>query len=271
MPELPEVETTRRGLEPVLKGARVERVVVREPRLRWPVSPALAKGLKGATVDSVARRGKYLLLHTARGTAIVHLGMSGSLRIVDRAQPPFAHDHVDLELANGKAIRFTDPRRFGSWSWTVDDPADHELLRHLGPEPLGDAFDGDYLHARSHGRRASVKTFVMDGRIVVGVGNIYASEALWAAGIHPRRAAGRISHARYEVLATAIRSVLASAITQGGTTLRDYSQSDGTPGYFAVKLKVYEREGLPCKRCGTAIKSEVIGQRSSYYCPNCQR
>ncbi|MEX0899304.1 MAG: bifunctional DNA-formamidopyrimidine glycosylase/DNA-(apurinic or apyrimidinic site) lyase [Gammaproteobacteria bacterium] len=271
MPELPEVETTRRGIEPVLMGARVERVVVREPRLRWRVSPALARGLGGATIKSVSRRGKYLLLETARGTAIVHLGMSGSLRIVARSQPPFAHDHIDLELASGHSIRFTDPRRFGSWTWTTDDPADHELLRHLGPEPLGDGFDGDYIHSRSLGRKASVKTFVMDGRIVVGVGNIYASESLWAAGIHPRRAAGRISLARYRVLAAAIRSVLASAITQGGTTLRDYAQSDGTPGYFAVKLKVYERAGLPCKRCGAALKSEVIGQRASYFCPVCQR
>ena len=270
MPELPEVETTRRGIAPLLVGKTVQRVVVRERRLRWPVSPALSRGLADATVRGVRRRGKYLLIDTARGTAIVHLGMSGSLRIVDADQPPFAHDHLDLVLAGGKAIRFTDPRRFGSWSWTTRDPAEHPLLAHLGPEPLDDAFDGAHLHARSRGRKSAVKNFIMDGRIVVGVGNIYASEALWAARIHPRRAAGRIARSRYDALADAIKTVLARAIEQGGTTLRDYAQSDGNPGYFAVKLNVYERAGKPCKRCGTPIRSEVIGQRSSYFCPTCQ-
>ena len=271
MPELPEVETTRRGIEPLLVGATVQRVVVRERRLRWPVSPALARGLTGVAVRAVRRRGKYLLIENARGTAIVHLGMSGSLRIVDADQPPFAHDHIDLVLAGGKAIRFTDPRRFGSWSWTTRDPAAHPLLAHLGPEPLTDALDGTYLHARSRGRMTAVKIFIMDGRIVVGVGNIYASEALWSARIHPRRAAGRIARPRYDALADSIKAVLARAIEQGGTTLRDYAQSDGNPGYFAVKLNVYDRDGKPCKRCGTPIKSEVIGQRASYYCPVCQR
>ena len=270
MPELPEVETTRRGIEPVLAGHRVERVIVRERRLRWPVSSSLPKGLTGATVERIERRGKYLLLRTDEGTALVHLGMSGSLRIVPRDQPPFAHDHIDLVIARGPVIRFTDPRRFGSWTWTSRDPHEHELLKHLGPEPLTDAFDGAHLHARSRGRKTAVKNFIMDGRIVVGVGNIYASEALWAARIHPKRAAGRVSRERYDALADAIKRVLASAIEQGGTTLRDYAQSDGNPGYFAVKLRVYEREGKPCPRCKTPIKAAVIGQRSTYWCPTCQ-
>lgn len=271
MPELPEVETTRRGIAPHLTGLRVARVVVRDRRLRWPVQPSLVRGLTGATITAVERRAKYLLLRTAGGTAVVHLGMSGSLRVVPSDQPPFAHDHVDVELASGNALRFTDPRRFGCWLWTTRNPLAHPLLRDLGPEPLGDAFNGAYLFARSRGRKAPVKSFVMDGRVVVGVGNIYASESLWRAGIHPARAVGRIALPRYDALAGAIKEVLEYAIGEGGTTLRDYAQSDGSPGYFALKLNVYDREGAPCRRCKTPIRMQVIGQRSSYYCASCQR
>lgn len=271
MPELPEVETTRRGIAPLLLGRRVARVVVRDRRLRWPVSPALTRGLEGAAVTAVERRGKYLLFRTARGTAIVHLGMSGSLRVVPTGTPPFAHDHLDLELAGGTTLRYTDPRRFGCFIWTTRDPFRHALLEDLGPEPLEPGFDGAHLAMRSRGRRVAVKAFIMDAHTVVGVGNIYASEALWAAGVHPSRAAGRVSAARYDALADSIKAVLSRAIAAGGTTLRDYAQSDGNPGYFAVELRVYERDGKPCPRCDTPIRAVVIGQRSSYYCPVCQR
>lgn len=271
MPELPEVETTRRGIEPHLLGRQVTDVIVREPRLRWPVPGALATSLRGSRIESVERRAKYLLLGNGAGSVIVHLGMSGSLRVLPQGIPPFAHDHLDVLLDDGRMLRYTDPRRFGCWLWTGDDPAGHPLLAHIGPEPLDDGFDGTYLHAKSRGRKAAVKNFIMDGRVVAGVGNIYASEALFDAGIHPLRAAGRVSRERYARLAGAIKAVLAAAIRAGGTTLRDYIQGDGTPGYFAVKLNVYERDGEPCRRCHTPIRVRVIGQRSSYYCPACQR
>lgn len=271
MPELPEVETTRRGIAPHLIGHMVERVIVREPRLRWPVTAALVRGLTGNTIEAIERRAKYLLLKSSRGTAIVHLGMSGSLRVLPGDFPPFAHDHLDLTLDDGRILRYTDPRRFGCWLWTARDPHRHPLLARLGPEPLGERFDGEYLFDKSRKRRAAVKNFIMDSRVVAGVGNIYASEALFGAGIHPLRAAGRISRRRYDALAAATRAVLARAIREGGTTLRDYTQSDGNPGYFALKLDVYERDGEPCRRCRTAIRTLVIGQRASYYCPICQR
>lgn len=271
MPELPEVETTRRGIEPHLVGERIREVIVRDRRLRWPVPRSLAAGLAGAVVERVERRAKYLLLRTTRGTAIVHLGMSGSLRLVPSRQPPFAHDHVDLLLAGGKSLRYTDPRKFGCWLWTAREPLRHPLLRDLGPEPQSGAFDGDYLYQRSRGRKAAVKSFIMDQRIVVGVGNIYASESLYRAGIHPARAAGRVSLSRYEALVASIKAVLARSIKAGGTTLRDYSNSDGEPGYFAVELDVYQRDGEPCRRCKAPLRTLVIGQRSSYYCVTCQR
>lgn len=271
MPELPEVETTRRGIAPHLVGERIREVVIRERRLRWPVSRALAAALAGERVDSVERRAKYLLLRTTTGTAIVHLGMSGSLCMVPASQPPFAHDHLDLVLDGGRTLRYTDPRRFGCWLWTARDPLRHALLRDLGPEPLSGGFDGDHLYARAAGRKAAVKNFIMDQRIVVGVGNIYASEALHRAGIHPARAAGRVSLARYRSLAESIKAVLERSIRAGGTTLRDYAQSDGSPGYFAVELDVYARDGEPCRRCRAPLRVSVIGQRSSYYCAACQR
>ena len=218
----------------------------------------------------VGRRGKYLLLHTERGTLLVHLGMSGSLRVLPATSAARAHDHVDLVLGGGRAIRFNDPRRFGSLHF-VHGPLDtHPLLAALGPEPLGDEFDAAYLHARSRRRRIAVKQFIMDSHVVVGVGNIYASEALYRAGVRPGRAAGRLSRAEIERLVASIRAVLRAAIRQGGTTLRDYVNTDGLPGYFRQKLNVYEREGEPCPRCASPIRSRVQGGRATYWCPTCQ-
>lgn len=271
MPELPEVETTRRGIEPQLRGHIVTRMCVRESRLRWPVPRSLVKELPGQRIESVRRRAKYLLLDTAAGSALLHLGMSGSLRMVFADTPPGAHDHIDLILDTGRSLRFTDPRRFGSLLWTREDPLAHPLLASLGPEPLERAFDGSYLHQRARGRRVAVKPFLMDSRIVVGVGNIYASEALFRACIHPKRAAGRISRSRMERLAGAVKDVLCDALRAGGTTLRDYSDSEGSPGHFAQDLRVYGRESLPCPNCREPIRAITLGQRSTYYCPRCQR
>ena len=272
MPELPEVETTRRGIEPHVRGRRVAAVRVRERRMRQPVTPGLEGELAGQTVERVERRGKYLLLYTAAGTLILHLGMSGSMRLLQGGEvPPGPHDHLDIVFEGGTVLRLRDPRRFGLALWTREDPLRHALLGSLGPEPLGAGFDGAYLHTLSRGRRTAVKTFIMDGRVVVGVGNIYASEALHCAGIHPLRAAGRISAERYERLAACIRKVLRAAIRQGGTTLRDFSDGDGRPGYFAQRLAVYGREGLPCPTCGAAIRCLRQAQRSTYFCPACQR
>ncbi|QKT04197.1 bifunctional DNA-formamidopyrimidine glycosylase/DNA-(apurinic or apyrimidinic site) lyase [Ectothiorhodospiraceae bacterium 2226] len=271
MPELPEVETTARGIRPLLTGRRVAALVVRNPRLRWPVPADLARTLPGQRVTGVARRAKYLLLRLEHGTLILHLGMSGSLRVIPADTPPGTHDHVDLVLDDGQALRLRDPRRFGCVLWTAEADAAHPLLRDLGPEPLSEGFAGDYLWGRARGRRVEIKPFLMDSRIVVGVGNIYANEALFIAGIHPLRAAGRISRARYRVLAEAIRAVLEAAIVQGGTTLRDFAASDGKPGYFQLALKVYGRPHLPCPRCATPIRHIQQGQRSTFYCPSCQR
>jgi formamidopyrimidine-DNA glycosylase len=270
MPELPEVETSRRGIEPYLVGQRIESIEIRERRLRWPVAPELDAEFPGSTVTAVRRRAKYLLLETGRGTAIIHLGMSGSVYIVDQGTPAGVHEHFDLNLGSGKALRYRDPRRFGSLHW-AGDPAAHWLLRDLGPEPLGPDFGGEYLWTRSRKRKLAVKPFIMTAQIVVGVGNIYASEALFIAGIHPRRAAGRISLARYEKLADAIRHVLRKAIDAGGTTLRDFYGGDGEAGYFRHELTVYDRADEPCERCGETIRSIVLGQRATYYCKRCQR
>jgi formamidopyrimidine-DNA glycosylase len=271
MPELPEVETTRRGIAPHVVHHRITRVVVRHQQLRWPVPAALVKEAKDQRIEACERRGKYLLLRTAKGTIIIHLGMSGSLRLVYANTPAAKHDHVDIVLDSGQALRLTDPRRFGAVLWTRDDPLEHELLRDLGPEPLGKQFDGDYLYHASRGRTVAIKQFIMDSKVVVGVGNIYASEALFLARIHPTRKAGSLSKARFSALAEAIRSVLAAAIQQGGTTLRDFVGGDGKPGYFAQQLNVYGRTGEACTVCGTAIKQITQGQRSTYYCPHCQR
>lgn len=269
MPELPEVETTRRGIAPFVTGRVVERVLLRRKTLRWPIPRAISCQLPGQRIDAVQRRAKYLLLHTRAGSALLHLGMSGSLRIVDPAQPPGKHDHYDIILDSGQALRFNDPRRFGCLLWQKPGEI-HPLLRDLGPEPLGDAFDGDWLFAHSRGRSAAVKTFLMDQRIVVGVGNIYASEALFAAGVHPKRPAGSISRARYARIAMAIRRILAYAISRGGTSLRDFIAPDGRPGFFEQELMVYGRAGEPCRTCGAPIRAAVIGQRMSYWCPRCQ-
>jgi len=271
MPELPEVETTCRGIRPHLLDRRVTAVVVRERRLRWPVPEALEQRMPRARIRSVERRAKYLLVGTDAGTLILHLGMSGSLRVNPSATPAGRHDHLDIVLDNGKVLRFHDPRRFGSALWTQGDPLEHPLLSRLGPEPLGDAFTGAHLHRCSRGRRTSVKAFVMDATVVVGVGNIYASEALFTSGIHPLRAAGRIALPRYERLAEAVRTTLVQAIEAGGTTLRDFLGVDGEPGYFSQVLAAYGRAGLPCPRCGTPIARRVIAQRASYLCPRCQR
>lgn len=270
MPELPEVETTRRGLAPHLVGRRVLALAVRQPRLRWPIPPVLRRRLPGQRIDTIERRAKYLLIHTGAGSALLHLGMSGSLRVVPPHTPIGAHDHYDWRLDSGLVLRYTDPRRFGCLLW---QPAGriHPLLADLGPEPLSSAFDGAYLKARARGRRVAVKNFLMDQRIVVGVGNIYAAEALFAAGIHPARAADAVSRARYERLADAVRRILAHAIRRGGTTLRDFLDPDGAPGYFEQELSVYGRAGRPCRACGTPIRAGVIGQRSSFHCPACQR
>lgn len=271
MPELPEVETTRRGIEPHLVGRVVTAVVVRQPRLRQRVPARLGKELRGQRIQNVTRRGKYLLIRTEAGTLLLHLGMSGSLRIVDAPSPHRPHDHLDIVLDDGRCLRLHDPRRFGLALWTTRDPAQHPLLGKLGPEPLGEAFSGNHLHARSRGRRIAVKQFIMDSHVVVGVGNIYANEALFRAGIDPRRAAGRVSRERYQRLAAAIVATLNEALQQGGTTLRDYLNSDGEPGYFRLHLNVYERAGKPCRVCGAPIRLLRQGQRSTYYCPHCQR
>jgi formamidopyrimidine-DNA glycosylase len=270
MPELPEVETTRRGILPHARGETVAAVVVRDRRLRWPVPEELALILPGARIDEIERRGKYLLFRTDAGTLISHLGMSGSLRVVTALDTPAKHDHVDIELGSGKILRYNDPRRFGCMLWTLADPAEHELLRHLGPEPLEAGFDASYLYQRSRGRKAAVKSFIMDSHVVVGVGNIYANEALYLAGIRPGRAAGRVSLPRYEKLVAAITQVLASAIEQGGTTLRDFVGGDGQPGYFKQQLNVYDRGGQPCRGCGRELRESRLGQRATVYCSNCQ-
>jgi formamidopyrimidine-DNA glycosylase len=270
MPELPEVETTRRGIAPFVTGRVVMRVLLRRKDLRWPIPRALTTRLPGQRIDAVERRAKYLLLHTDAGSALLHLGMSGSLRIVDPAMPLRTHDHYDLILDSDKALRFSDPRRFGCLLWQQPGET-HPLLRKLGPEPLGDAFDGDWLFTRSRGRSAAVKTFLMDQSIVVGVGNIYASEALFAAGVHPKRAAGAVSRVRYARIAAEIRRILNHAITRGGTTLRDFLAPDGAPGYFEQELAVYGRADEPCRVCGTPIRAEPTGQRMTYWCQRCQR
>ena len=268
MPELPEVETTRRGVAPYLEGHIITHLEVRQPRLRWPV-PAAARRLRDAHVLAVRRRAKFLLVDTDQGQLLLHLGMSGSLRVLPASAPAGKHDHVDLVLDSGQLLRLNDPRRFGAVLFSRQ-PDSHPLLAKLGPEPLGDDFSGELLYQRSRGRRQSVKTFIMDNHTVVGVGNIYAQESLFAAGIHPSRAAGRISLARYQRLAASIRAVLGKAIEAGGTTLRDFTRADGQPGYFAQSLSVYGRAGEACLTCGTELRLSRHGQRSTTWCPECQ-
>jgi formamidopyrimidine-DNA glycosylase len=245
-------------------------VVIRQPRLRWPVPPELAELLPGMKLRQVGRRGKYLLLDFAEGALILHLGMSGSLRVLAPGTPAQKHDHFDLAFTNDRVLRLRDPRRFGAVLWTTAPAADHPLLSHLGPEPLGEEFNGAYLRRQGQGRRVAIKNLIMDSRIVVGVGNIYANEALFRAGIHPTRPSNRIALSRYTRLAGVIKEVLKQAIKEGGTTLRDFQQEDGRPGYFAQRLQVYGKTGVSCPICHEPIRHRVIGQRSSYFCVRCQ-
>ena len=295
MPELPEVETTLRGIAPHMQNQTIAHVIVRDSRLRWPI-PAEIRLAEGQRVTGLRRRGKYLLLDLEQGGLIIHLGMSGSLRVLLEPRAPGKHDHFDIvmesgvmesgvmdsgvpeskavesdELESSVCVRFNDPRRFGAFLWSGKGAGSHDLLAQLGPEPLSDAFTADYLYQHARGRKVAVKNFIMNGHIVVGVGNIYASEALFMAGIHPQRAAGRVSRVRYQGLVEAIQDVLGRAIERGGTTLRDFVNSDGSPGYFAQELLVYGRAGHACFQCGSSIRQKVIGQRSSYFCPACQR
>jgi formamidopyrimidine-DNA glycosylase len=270
MPELPEVETTRRGIAPHVEGLRVEAIVIRQAQLRWPIPDAVQLAV-GEVVTAVRRRAKYLLLDTARGSIVLHLGMSGSLTVQPSDKLVLKHDHLDIVLAGGHCLRLNDPRRFGACLWQGADEAPLKLLQGMGPEPLSDAFDGERLFELSRGRTVAVKNFIMTNAVVVGVGNIYANEALFMAGIDPRRAAGKVSRARYLELGAHIKTVLAQAIEQGGTTLRDFMGADGKPGYFSIQLKVYGKAGEPCPTCGIAIRSVNIGQRNSFYCPKCQR
>jgi formamidopyrimidine-DNA glycosylase len=271
LPELPEVETTRRGIEPHIENNKVSKVILRRKTLRWPITPALSKDLPGETIKSVSRRGKYLLLATKKGCVLIHLGMSGSLRIVDTNRAAAKHDHVDIVFANRKVLRYTDPRRFGCILWDTESIESHPLLISLGPEPLSEEFHTDYLFQKSRTRTVAVKTFIMDSKVVVGVGNIYANESLFLAGINPKRNAGKISKPRYEKLVECIQQVLQQAIDVGGTTLKDFTGSDGEPGYFAQSLHVYGRKGEPCYVCEGTLKEIRQGQRSTVYCSQCQK
>lgn len=271
MPELPEVETTRRGLLPHVVGRRIRSVVVRNPNLRWPVPPDLARRLEGEEVLDVRRRGKYLLFDCRGGHLLVHLGMSGRLTLVPEDAEVRAHDHVDLRFEGTRSLRLTDPRRFGAMLWVSGKAEDHALLRGLGLEPFDPAFTGEALHRKARGRRVSVKQFLMDSRVVTGVGNIYASEALFQAGVRPSRSAGRISRERWVRVAASVRSTLERAIAAGGTTLRDFASAEGHAGAFQHQRAVYGREGEPCPACRTPIRAVRQGQRSTFYCPRCQR
>ena len=270
MPELPEVETTRRGLAPLVCGATVTAVVVRNRALRRPITRGLARALTGRRIDALERRAKYLLFRAGGGTLIVHLGMSGRLWVVPPATAPQAHDHFDLALAGGHVVRLRDPRRFGLVLWHTGDPLRHELLRDIGPEPLGDDFDAAWLYRETRGRSGAIKNALMDSHLVAGVGNIYANEALFRARINPKLPARRIGRARYTLLVDKIRETLAEAIEAGGSSLRDYVNSAGEAGYFQHRFLVYGRAGKPCATCGAAIRGLVLGQRSTFYCARCQ-
>ncbi|WNJ96515.1 bifunctional DNA-formamidopyrimidine glycosylase/DNA-(apurinic or apyrimidinic site) lyase [Vibrio ruber] len=269
MPELPEVEVSRLGISPFLVGEQVKSVSVRTPKLRWEI-PFELQQITGQVIRRIHRRAKYLLLETDVGTAIIHLGMSGSLRVLDVALPPGKHDHVDLFMMNGKVLRYNDPRRFGAWLW-AEKGSIHSVFDNLGPEPLSEQLTAEYMAARAKGKRVTVKQFIMDNKVVVGVGNIYANESLFTAGIRPTREAGSLTLSEWEQLVTEIKLVLAHSIQQGGTTLKDFAQTDGKPGYFAQELRVYGKEGEPCPECGAAVLAQKIGQRNTFYCPLCQK
>jgi formamidopyrimidine-DNA glycosylase len=269
MPELPEVEVSRLGISPHLVGATVKSIDVRTPKLRWPI-PYELKLLEGQVIRRISRRAKYLLLEVDQGTAIIHLGMSGSLRILDAPIEPGKHDHVDLFLTSGKVLRYNDPRRFGAWLW-ADKGEWHPVLENMGPEPLTDAFDADYIAKRAVAKRVTIKQFIMDNKHVVGVGNIYANESLFLSRILPTREAGSLSLSEWQQLVEVIKVVLAKAIEQGGTTLKDFAQADGKPGYFAQQLLVYGRAGEACFECGGLIREQKIGQRNTFFCSVCQK
>lgn len=270
MPELPEIETACRGLTPLLVGQDVKRVIVRHPTLRWPVAANLAKRLPNATILNISRRSKYLLINTTHGNLIWHFGMSGTLRVLPTYTTPQKHDHIDWLLGNEQCLRYTDPRRFGCLLWE-DSPLAIQLLAMLGPEPLNDDFDAGYLHQACQGRSRAIKLVIMDSHIVVGVGNIYANESLFAAKIHPETAAGDLTKAQCSKLCASIKKILAQAITLGGTTLKDFSQVDGKPGYFQQTLNVYDRATLPCRLCHTPLQALSLNQRQTVFCPKCQR
>ncbi len=270
MPELPEVEVSRLGITPHLLHKQITAIKVRQPKLRWPV-PEEIQQLVGFQIERISRRAKYLILHTANGNILLHLGMSGSLRVVPKDTPAGKHDHIDIVVDSDYSLRLTDPRRFGACLFQAEDTSPNPLLDNLGPEPLTDAFDGQRLYDLSRNRKQAVKTFIMDNKIVVGVGNIYANESLFLAGIDPRKAAGKVTKQHYLALGEIIKQVLAKAISQGGTTLKDFAQADGKPGYFAQELLVYGRNGEACVKCAEPIESVVIGQRNTFYCAKCQR
>jgi formamidopyrimidine-DNA glycosylase len=270
MPELPEVETSCRGISPHILKQKVTGIIIRQKKLRWPISAGLKKDIINQHIDSIERRAKYILLKTKAGTAILHLGMSGSLHIVDKKSVAGKHDHIDFQFSNGKCLRLHDPRRFGSVLWTRADAYKHKLLKNLGPEPLSDEFNGEALFQSSRNRKTSIKSLIMNSHIVVGVGNIYACETLFLAKINPNRQACRISRQRYEVLAEAIKVTLTQAIKQGGTTLKDFTHQDGKPGYFKQSLHVYGRADEPCSYCQQPVKKITQQQRSTFYCSNCQ-
>lgn len=271
MPELPEVETTRRGIAPHITHQQVTAVTIRNASLRWPVPSDLPQLLIGQQLQCVNRRGKYLLLSFERGVVLIHLGMSGTLRVVESGSVAAKHDHVDIDFSGGHCLRLNDPRRFGSVLWTDQPLTEHSLLRKLGPEPLTEAFNTQHLFQRSRKRTQAIKMFLMDSHNVVGVGNIYANEALFVAGVNPNKAAGKVSRAAYEKLTVAIKQILAKAIEQGGTTLKDFVGGDGKPGYFKQELRVYGRGGKPCVQCQKPLREIKLGQRATVYCSRCQK
>ncbi|MFW2372954.1 MAG: bifunctional DNA-formamidopyrimidine glycosylase/DNA-(apurinic or apyrimidinic site) lyase [Gammaproteobacteria bacterium] len=271
MPELPEVETSRRGIEPHIINQTVNDVIVRQRQLRWPIPATLKKHLIGQSIQAVGRRGKYLLLYTQAGTVIIHLGMSGSLRICPSSSAAEKHDHIDIVFANQKTLRLRDPRRFGCVLFSRKDPLEHKLLNSLGPEPLSSEFDAEYLYLSTRNRKAAIKSVIMDSHVVVGVGNIYANESLFMSGINPKRSANKVSLQRYKILVAEIKTVLSAAIKQGGTTLKDFTREDGQPGYFQQTLSVYGKHNKPCPQCSRPIRMIRQQQRTSYYCPHCQR
>lgn len=271
MPELPEVETSRRGIEPHILNKKVTNVIIRHKSLRWPIPTAMKKQLIGQVIQKVDRRGKYILLYTSAGSVILHLGMSGSLRILNTSIAAEKHDHFDIAFSNNKILRLRDPRRFGAVLWSKSDPLKHKLLINLGPEPLSDIFTAEYLFNISRSRKVAIKTFLMNSHVVVGVGNIYANESLFAAGINPKRAANKISLKSYQRLVPEIKAILIKSIEQGGTTLKDFINENGKPGYFQQTLCVYGKASEPCTKCGHLIKQITQAQRSTFYCSTCQK